>query len=495
MRTICVWFPDWPLEGMPDDVPGFVYEEGRASGGETERIAAANRMAREAGVTIGMGRRSSEALCPVATSKARDLGEETRRFEPVIATLEDLVPRVEVVEPGLVLIAVEGSLRFYGGEDILLDKVVGAAGPTARVGLADGPFAARWAARTAETEPQVVEDTVGFLSRLDISAIDREEMIDTFRWLGLTTLGSLAKLPRPAVASRFGEEGLRAHQLATGEDRPVNARSIPPHLAVEAHYDDPLESLDQVAFSARALSARLMNGLRREGIAPHRVEVLAESARGQVRRRVWRSADPFLEQTLVERVWWQLRAWVEGEGVGGGLVRLRLDPSDLSGSGRQLALLEQGELGWETYDANRPEAERALHRVQSLVGPDAVVQAQRQGGRMPGEQVLWYRFGEEPAPAERELIAPWPGATPGPAPALVPPEPVPIDIEWEGGMPQAVRLGSRWEQVLNWAGPWRLLGRWWKGEGATDRYQIVTSAGAFLVIVREGRTFLAGIYD
>ena len=124
------------------------------------------------------------------------------------------------------LITAEGSLRFYGGEEVLLDKVVGAAGPAARVGLADGPFAARWAARTAENEPHVVEDTVGFLSRLDISAIDREEMIDTFRWLGLTTLGSLAELPRPAVASRFGEEGLRAHQLATGEGRSTPARFL-----------------------------------------------------------------------------------------------------------------------------------------------------------------------------------------------------------------------------------------------------------------------------
>jgi protein ImuB len=413
----------------------------------------------------------------------------------VIASLEDLVPRVEVIEPGLVLIAIDGSLRFYGGEDILLDKVVGTAGPTARVGLADGPFAARWAARTADNEPQVIDDTMAFLSGLDISTIDREEMIDTFRWLGLTTLGSLRELPRPAVASRFGEEGLRAHQLASGEDRSVNPRTIPPHLAVEVHYDDPLESLDQVAFSARALSARLMNNLRREGIAPHRVEIEAESASGQVRSRVWRSADPFLEHTLVERVWWQLRAWVEGEGVGGGLRRLRLDPSDLSGRGRQLALLEQGELGWETYDANRPEAERALARVQSLAGPDAVLQGLRQGGRMPSEQVLWFRFGEEPGPAERDPDAPWPGATPGPAPALVPPDPVPIDIEWEDGMPNRVRLGSRWEQVLSWAGPWRLLGRWWKGEEAADRYQIVTSAGAFLVIARRGRTFLAGIYD
>jgi hypothetical protein len=39
------------------------------------------------------------------------------------------------------------------------------------------------------------------------------------------------------------------------------------------------------------------------------------------------------------------------------------------------------------------------------------------------------------------------------------------------------------------------MGAWWKGEPAADRYQIVTSAGAFLVLVREGRTFLAGVYD
>ena len=286
-----------------------------------------------------------------------------------------------------------------------------------------------------------------------------------------------------------------AHQLASGEDRLVTPRTIPPHLAVEAFYDDPLESLDQVAFSARALSVRLMNGLRQEGIAPHRIEIEAESVNGQVRARVWRSADPFLEYSLMERVWWQLRAWIEGDGIAGGLVRLRLDPSDLSGSGRQLALLEPSELGWDGYDATRPEAERALHRAQSLLGPDGVLQARRQGGRMPGDQVLWHRFGEDPGPAERDPEAPWPGTTPGPAPALVPPEPVAIEIEWSDGMPTQVRLGSRWEPVINWAGPWRLLGRWWKSETASDRYQIVTSAGAFLIVTSEGRSFLAGIYD
>jgi hypothetical protein len=77
----------------------------------------------------------------------------------------------------------------------------------------------------------------------------------------------------------------------------------------------------------------------------------------------------------------------------------------------------------------------------------------------------------------------------------VPPDPVALEVEWEQGVPTRVRLGTRWDPVLNWAGPWRLLGGWWKGEPAADRFQIVTSAGAFLVVVRDGRSFLAGVYD
>jgi len=495
MRTLCVWFPEWPLMVLDGTGPGYVYEEGHAAGGETQRVAAVNAQASKLGVAKGMGRRAAEALCPIAESKPRDFGIETRLFEPMLIALEDLIPRVEVVEPGLVLVAIEGALRYYGGEDVLVAKVESIAGPKARIGSADGPFAARWAAITAAEGSQVIDNDIAFLASLDISAVGREEMIDTFRWLGLNTLGALAGLPREAVASRFGDEGLWAHHLASGEDRSINPRTIPPHLAVEAHYDDPLENLDQVAFSARALSARLMNGLRKEGLAPYRVEIEAESGMGKVRTRVWRSTDPFLEPTLTERVWWQLRAWIEQEGVAGGLVRLRLDPSDLSGAGRQLALLEAVGEGWEGYDSTRPEAERALARAQALVGPDAVLQAGRQGGRMPAEQVRWFRFGEEPGQLERDLEAPWPGATPGPAPSLVPPQPTPIDIEWDEGMPTRIRLGSRWEPVLNWAGPWRLLGRWWRGEGAGDRYQIVTSAGAFLIVTDGERSFLAAIYD
>ena len=78
----------------------------------------------------------------------------------------------------------------------------------------------------------------------------------------------------------------------------------------------------------------------------------------------------------------------------------------------------------------------------------------------------------------------------------MPPEPVPFTIEWDGGIPTRVRLRSRWVEVVSWAGPWRRTGRWWQQEPSVDRYQVVTTAGAFLCEVADGgRTFLVGVYD
>jgi len=467
-----------------------------------DRVTGATEEVLAAGVTLGMPRREAEALAPFATVMPRDVGEEIRRFEPVVAVVEDLVPRVEVVAPGLMFVPVAGAVRFYGGEEALakrVDEVLQehrpnrtGVPPPHRIGVSDGPFAARWAAATASAgEPLIVTDTFGFLSSLDLGTLREsmggEEMIDTFRWLGILTLGDLAKLPRETLASRFGNPGLLAHRLASGEDRPVDPREIPPDLAVTMTFEDPLETLDAVAFAGRNLAERLLKRLRVVGVAPHTVTITADAAFGSERTRVWRSADPFTERALSDRVWWQLRAWVESGGVPGGITGLRIVPDDLSGEGRQLSLL--------TDESSMIEAERALARAQAMLGPDGVLQARAQGGRMPAERVAWSRWGEPDTPEDRDNDAPWPGATPAPAPALVPPRLDPIEVEWDGGMPTRVRLGSRWEPVLTWSGPWRLSGRWWAGERDADRYQIVTSVGAFLCVVTEGRAYLAAVYD
>jgi protein ImuB len=482
---MCVWFPMWSLTrpDAPSGEPLLVVDD---------RVTGASPEVLDAGVTLGMPRREAEALAPFATVLPRDVGEETRRFEPVVAVVEDLVPRVEVVAPGLLYVPVAGALRFYGSEQALAEKVTQALDDDHCLGLAHGPFAARWAAATAVPgKPNIVTDTATFLSGLDLGtlreAMGGEEMIDTFRWLGVLTLGDLARLPRETLASRFGTPGLQAHRLASGEDRMVDPREIPADLAVEMTFEDPLESLDSVAFAARNLAEKLLRRLRSAAVAPHTVTITAGAADGHERTRVWRSADPFTERALTDRVWWQLRAWVETSGVPGGISSLRIVPDDLSGEGRQLSLLSD--------ESSHIESERALARAQAMLGPDGVLQARAQGGRMPAERVAWSRWGEPETAEERSAASPWPGSTPAPSPALVPPRLDPIEVEWDGGMPTRVRLGSRWEPVLTWSGPWRLSGRWWAGERDADRYQLVTSVGAFLCVVAGGRAYLAGVYD
>jgi protein ImuB len=465
-----------------------------------DRVTGATPDVLAAGVALGMPRRAAEALAPFATVILRDPGEETRRFEKVAELVEELVPRVEMVSPGLLYVPVAGAVRFYGGEEALahrvakeLDRLIGGArGGDALIGVADGPFAARWAAASARVgEPMVVTDTLEFLSGLDLSTLREEmggeEMIDTFRWLGIGTLGDLARLPRDTLATRFGDPGALAHRLASGMDRPLDPRVIPEDLKVEMEFEDPLMSLDAVAFAARVLAERLARGLRIVGVAPHTITIIATPVGGPPRERVWRSADPLTEKAITDRVWWQLRAWVESSGVPGGVAFLSIAPSDLSGGGRQLGLFSD--------ESTMVETERALTRAQALVGPDRVLQGRAQGGRMPGERVSWSRWGEDPAPVEHDPTAPWPGAIPSPSPALVPPGPQPVQVEWDGGMPSRVRLGTRWEPVLTWSGPWRLTGRWWTGEEDADRYQIVTSVGAFLCVVTGSGAFLAGVYD
>lgn len=440
-----------------------------------------------------MPRRAAELLVPDATVFERDRGEETRRFEPVARAVEARIPRVEVVEPGLLLVAVDGAIRYHGGESALLALVrddLATVAPGARMGIAVGPFAARVAAGDAVPggEPVVVVDDVGFLAGRDLSVLPGKDVAATFRWLGIGTLGDLARLPRAALASRFGDEGVAAHRLASGEVGVVAPRPLPPDMEVSASWEDPLVSLEQVGFAARLLGGRLMANLREVGAAPRVVGITAGAVDGTVRERIWRSPDPLTEAAVVDRVTWQVGAWVGASGVSGGISTLRLVPHEVSGEGRQLGLFVD--------TVASLEAERALTHLQGLIGPERVRASRPQGGRDPADRVAWSTWGETSPTPERDLDAPWPGRVPGPSPALVPPEPVPFTIEWDGGIPTRVRLRSRWVEVLSWAGPWRRTGRWWQQEASVDRYQLVTSAGAFLCEVADGgSTHLVGVYD
>ena len=170
--------------GTPTDKPVQAVDIGN-------RVIAVNDEAATEGVTIGMRRREAEAMCPVIETIVVDQGHDAARFEPVVKAIESVVPRVEIVRPGLVLVPITGAVRYFGGEEAVVERVnkelAAVALPGQRLGLAAGPFAAQRAAEmtTAQSPYLIVDDDAVFLRTMDVSAVGSEDLAATFRWLGI----------------------------------------------------------------------------------------------------------------------------------------------------------------------------------------------------------------------------------------------------------------------------------------------------------------------
>ena len=72
---------------------------------------------------------------------------------------------------------------------------------------------------------------------MNIDVLERPDLVDVLRRLGLRTLGAFAELPASDVLARFGSEGLGAHRLASGlDERPPDPDpSRRPVLGREGH--------------------------------------------------------------------------------------------------------------------------------------------------------------------------------------------------------------------------------------------------------------------
>lgn len=554
VRTACLWCPDWPVVALRARDPA-LREAPVAVVERAERglvVVAVSTEAAAEGVTLGLRRREAEARCPGLAVVEADPQVEARAFERVARAIETFTPRFVLEEPGRVTFPTRGPSRYFGGDTGMatrcLDAVRAIGITDARVGVADGGFAATLAARVAEPGAAYVVppgESSGFLAPWPVAVLDDPEhpddaLGDLIVRLGLRTLGAFAALPEGAVLGRFGSAGAHAHRLARGMDGPTAPPSPPPPELVEtAELDPPAVHVETAAFAAKGLAERLLARLGGLGLACSRVTIEAETERGERLTRCWRHEGALTPAALAARVRWQLEGWLTGDDTSGddvssdggsvdelatsGLVLLRLVPDEvLPATGRQLGF-------WGGDAAAGDRAGRVLARVQGMLGHPAVVTAVLQGGRTPRERVRWVPWGDPRDPARplgavaapganvRE-VPPWPGAIPAPAPARVF-DPAPaaelLDVAGEAvtvsarGDPSApparlrcAALPGSGGEVAAWAGPWAHDARWWDRRARARRayWQVlvdVPGAGrvACLVAVTAGRAGLEAIYD
>ncbi|MFG3229499.1 DNA polymerase Y family protein [Kitasatospora sp. NPDC048194] len=382
--------------------------------------------------------------------------------------------------------------------------------PHARIGVADGLFAAVLAARAGVLVP--AGRTAEFLAPYPVGTLGDEPLAELLGRLGLPTVGAFAALPAESVADRFGPSGTVAHRLARGlQPRPLVPRDEEPDLSVEQRFDPPEPTAEPLVFVARTLAEQLHQRLAGAGLTCRRVAVEVACADGRTASRLWRHEGRLSATALAERVRWQLQAW-QGAGTFGsertnggqeGFTLLRLAPDGLSpDQGRQLAL-------WGQAVAD-DRVERAVARVQAVLGHAGLRRIEPAGGRGPGEQqvkVPWGEPYEAAAPAE----APWPGRLEGLWPTVVLRDPAPVRVLDEAGRPVTVdgRAGvsarpalvvvrGREERVAGWTGPWPAVEYWWDQSLARRRarFQMVVDGGrALLLTVEGGAWYLEAGYD
>ena len=183
------------------------------------------------------GLRLGEALarCPTLRLVTPDPAGVADAWERVVTALEGIGAAVEYEKPGIAWFEERGLRRLHGGS---VESVIAKARhalPTAgaRIGAAASRFAALAAAHRARARrPEIAPERLdAYLAPLPVSLLRARPEVaalpDALERFGVATLGDLAKLPRHAIADRFGEPGTLARDLARGKDTPLSP-AFPP---------------------------------------------------------------------------------------------------------------------------------------------------------------------------------------------------------------------------------------------------------------------------
>ncbi len=527
---LALWCMDWPAvaaasaAGLPSTAPIAVTL--------ANRVIACSAAARAAGVRRGLRRRESQARCPQLHVVTADPGRDARFFETVTAAVDDLVPRAEVLRPGLLVLPVRGAARYFGSEAAAAERLVdavSAVGAECQAGIADQLPTAVFAARAGrivdpghDAEFLATQSIRELATEPSLSGEGRADLADLLWRLGIRTVGQFASLSRTDVASRFGADAVTAHRFARGEpERGPSGREPPPELDVEMRCDPPIGRVDAAAFAGRSLASRLHQTLMAAGVGCTRLAIHAVTANGEELQRVWRCAEPLTEDATADRVRWQLDGWLNKRARAkrpGGydtdrptapVTLLRLQPVEVV-SAEALQLPLWGGIGEE----DRLRARRALVRVQGLLGPEAVQVAVLSGGRGPAERITLAPLGDELV-SRADPRRPWPGQLPEPSPTVLLDDPVEL-LDAQGDPVQVTKRGvfstdparlvtaDRDGPLSWWAGPWPVDERWWDPEqgkaGRTARAQVLIDGHdglgqALLLCYRQRRWYLEGSYE
>ena len=231
-------------------------------------------IARSAGVVPGMALGRAGLRCPKAQFLKADHEAYQDAQQRVDAALRQFTDRIETSGLGSFFVDVERLRRRYPEDKTLAEAMLTAAreggGLTLRIGLAERRFTAEQAARAAKPNDSLVvppKRDRTFLAPLSLNVLPAEdETLRRLDLLGVTTLGELSKLPRPALIRQFGSQAGFLHNLASGRDpRPVHPDAPPLELRQTHTFEYPAHNRNILLNIGQQLAGSLSKTMRHKG--------------------------------------------------------------------------------------------------------------------------------------------------------------------------------------------------------------------------------------
>jgi protein ImuB len=426
------------------------------------KVVALNDAARNVGVKVGMTKLQVETFSGFSLRKRSAANEESAQ-EALLDCAAIFSPRIESTCPGTVIFDLAGTEKLFGSPETTSCKIAVAArqsGFHLRIAIAANPDTALFAARGFAGITIIPEgDEAKELALLPVEILPTTpEVLDVLESWGIHTFRSLAALPSIALVERLGQEGLMLQQLAQGRiTRPLVTAEPAPQFIESYEFDDPVETLESLAFVLNRLLQQLCARLASHSLATNELRLTLDL---EVRHiQIGTNGEQYRHE-------WKLPVPTQDKNILFTLVRLDLERNTFSAPIRRLTIeavpvkprVAQGNL----FAPPLPDAEKleiTLARIRGVVGSMDADGINCVGSPKSGDTHKPNAFAVQTfsSPAETHDQS---AVVPAIALRIFRPA-LETSVELIDETPYFVRLWKKHRRVVAASGPWCSSGNWW----------------------------------
>ena len=457
------------------------------TGSKGVRISAVSTGAMSEGIKVGQALNDARAICPQLESHAagpqldaqslKSLAQWCDRYSPLVAT----VPRDGII------IDTTGCVHLFGGEVALMADValrLKRMGLSASTGLADTVAAARamafYGGGEAARRIIPVGEIPAAVNALPVEALFLcADTIVLLKRLGLKTIGSVAAIPRHALARRFrskqamGDICLSLDHLYGKSAEVFEPLKPVPSYRSRIGYSEPVLDIVSIEHGLGYLLKDMAYQLERDGLGIRTITLSACRVDGSVRTLTVRLSTAQRKPEHIARLFKQRLEQIDpGEGVDGLVLSAdstqRLTPHQVNLDGK--------------HNQKGEEITALIDRLANRLGDINIYRSSPRSSHIP----------ERAQTAVAATACPsWPPQTLERPFRLLPrPEIITAIAEVPDGPPLQFVWRRVHRQVVRARGPERIAPEWWlegsAGEEVRDYYEVEDVQGHRYWLYRAG---------